>query len=493
MLRRVLTWRPKDRSEREMLELNLRQVAPRNWRQAKRFCLLMLMVFSPYSNALDAITLDGAINTALSNNPTLKQLRLQTGTAELSIGVARSEFEFSLRPEGGVRLDKGGDENDFYGLRLSKKTIYGSEVSISGVSESLIDSGRQNRFTLELSQPLFRFAGALINEEVIIQAKQSRRTVLRDLELSRSRIVVSVVEAYEQVLRLKKQLAADQQALLRAESLYKLTVAKERLGRTTRIDTLRVQLQQGQTLSRAQNTREQLASEQRALGELMGLDNRRLPDLTPAPFFQVKIGSVDEAIATALNNRLDYAQAQQQYEDTRRASRISKRSLLPSVKLVAHYEHADDELFFDQDLNDSKNTWYLSLVSDTDFNQSREKLEYRQSLQQQDRALEQIRAVHLSISREVEQRLLAYRRAHLELEVLEGNFQHAGARLKLARQLFRIGRTDGFSVTDAEQAYFTAQSSLLTGKSEASVNGYRLLNAMGTLIESPDHLKPRQI
>ncbi len=455
--------------------------------------LLLLITFCASTNAMESITLDDAINRALANNPSLKQLRLQTGSAELSIGVARSDFELSLKPEGGVRLDKGGEETDYYGMRLSKKTLYGTEISVSGLSESLIDTGRQNRFTLELSQPLFRFAGALINEEPIIQAKQYRKTASRDLEISRSRTVVAVVEAFEKVIRLKQQLTADEQALLRAESLYKLTLAKERLGRTTRIDTLRVQLQRGQTLSRTQNTREQLASAQRVLGELMGLDNRRLPELVPAPFFHVEIGNLEEAVALALNNRLDYAQAQQQYEDKRRASRIAKRSMLPNLKLVARYEHADDNLFYDKDLNSSQSAWTISLVSDTDFNKNREKLEYRQSLLQQDRAFEQIRAVHLSISREVEQRMLAYQRAEKELEVLEGNYHHAGARLKLARQLFRIGRTDGFSVTDAEQAYFTAQSALLSGKSDASVNAYRLLDALGTLVESPSHLKPRQI
>ena len=454
------------------------------------FVVLLVTALSHYAMAQESITLEQAINTSLSNNPNLKQFRLQTTSADFSIGVAQSEFQISVRPEGGVVLQKNGDASGFYGLRLSKKTRYGSEVSLGGTSDSLFGSDGRDRFTVEFSQPLFRNAGTLVNEENIVRAKQSQLTTLRALEVGRSRLVVSVVEAYEQVLRLEQQYAADQQALRRAESLYKLTLAKERLGRTTRIDTLRVQLQQGETISRTSNTEEQLSSARRVLGELMGVDNSVLPKLVPSSLFEVEVGSLEVATNLAISNRMEYAQAQQQYQDTIRATRIAKRYTQPNVKVVARYEHANGDLFFDDGRNTSRNAWFVSLVSDTDFNQSREKLQYKDSLVQQDRAIETIRAQHLSIGREVEQALLAYQRAHKELSILEGNFQHAEARLKLARRLFRVGRTDGFSVTDAEQSYFTAQSSWFSGRSEASISGYRLLHATGTLVESPDYLKP---
>ena len=104
--------------------------------------------------------------------------------------------------------------------------------------------------------------------------------------------------------------------------------------------------------------------------------------------------------------------------------------------------------------------------------------------------MEDIRARNLAIAREVEEALAAHRRAHQQLDVLEGNYQHAGARLKLARRLFSLGRADGFSVTDAEQAYFNAQSRWFSGRSDASVSGYELLHATGTLVEAPAYLKP---
>jgi len=447
--------------------------------------LLCLLAYTANVSSRE-LDIEQAINHALANNPGLESLGFSTESADLSVGVARSEFRFFVR----VRLEKGGEANEYVGVRLTRKTVYGTEMSLRGLNESITDGGHQQRLILQISQPLFRFGGRLINEEPLIRARQRRLTVLRAYHEQRSALVVSVAEAYERVLRLEQQLAADEQAAQRAESLYKLTLARERLGRTTRIDTLRVRLQQGQARSRVNNTREQLGVTRRRLLELMGQGGGGDLALVPTAPFTVETTDLDSALQVALANRLDYAQAQQQYADARRGSRIARKSLLPDLSLVARYEQADEDIFPGDQLNTSRSAWTLSLVSDTNVNQRREKLQYDQSLLSQNQALASIRQTHLAIGRDVEQRLLAYRRSRTELDVLKSNFELAAARLRLARKMFRLGRIDGFSVTDAEQSYFTAQSRLLVGRSEATVNGYRLLDGLGTLVEVPTYLKP---
>lgn len=438
----------------------------------------------------ETLTLDEAINTALANNPTLKQFQLSSQGSELSIAGARTAFELSAQPLSGITVDDGGDSSGFYGLRLAKRTGYGGEFVVQGVDDALLGDDNGASYSVSFSQALFRNAGALINQENIIRAQQGHLTAQRSLQIRKASTVVAVVDAYERVLRLEQQLAADEQAIARADSLLKLTRAKERLGRTTRIDTLRVQLQQGETASRTANTREQLRAAQRALAELMGWNSAVLPELVRAPLFTVDFGDLEQATETALANRLDYAQVQQDHADALRNTRISKRTLKPALRLVARYDYDDVDPFGDTGISGSRDTWTLSLVSDTDLNRNREKVAYQQALLQESRTIEDIRARYLAIGREVEQALLAYQRAHQQLDVLKGNLRHAEARLTLARKLFRVGRTDGFSVTDAEEAYLAAQRLWLAGRSEASVNGYRLLETTGTLVEFPAHLKP---
>ena len=94
------------------------------------------------------------------------------------------------------------------------------------------------------------------------------------------------------------------------------------------------------------------------------------------------------------------------------------------------------------------------------------------------------------IVREVRDALSAYTRAQAESDIAAQNLAIARQRLDLAQRLFVRGRTDNISVTDAETAYLLAQNDDNSAAAEASVSGYRVLRALGTLIEAPADLKP---
>jgi hypothetical protein len=86
--------------------------------------------------------------------------------------------------------------------------------------------------------------------------------------------------------------------------------------------------------------------------------------------------------------------------------------------------------------------------------------------------------------------LLAHRRARDELDIAKRNFALAASRAKLTRRLFKLGRENNFSVTDAETAFIRSENRLFVAQSESVNSGYRLMRALGTLVESPAYLKP---
>jgi outer membrane protein TolC len=106
-------------------------------------------------------------------------------------------------------------------------------------------------------------------------------------------------------------------------------------------------------------------------------------------------------------------------------------------------------------------------------------------------ALETIKIVELSISRQVQQHLLTYRRAQEESQLSEQNFNLAESRAKLARRLFELGRGENISVTDAEEAYLQAENQLFAVRADGIISGYRLFRVLGTLIEISEELKPK--
>ncbi|MEM1144276.1 MAG: TolC family protein [Pseudomonadota bacterium] len=437
-----------------------------------------------------ALSLEQAISTALVKNPASKQFQATTGSARLAIDAASMEFAFNIQPESTLAVSDSSDAGGSYGLRLSKKNRYGGELIVRGVTDALLGSGSGERFSLQYAQPLFRRAGKLVNEEPVVRRERAYLSEQRSRLLFLSQLSVQVAEAYENARRLELQRTADRQAMERAESLYKLTLAKERLGRTTRIDTLRVQQQQGEARNRFATTQEQYQATRNRLAELMGRSDIHDELLQETPLMRVDYRTADEAVRIALANRLDYAEIQQSFEDAARASRIAKQNTKPGLRLITGYEHRANADFPNTSLGQDTNTWYVRVTADNDTNLRRQKIEYQQAVLRQSRAMEDIRARNLAITREVEEALATHRRTHEQLSVLEGNYEHASARLKLARRLFSLGRMDGFSVTDAEQAYFNAQSRWLSGKSETTVSAYRLLHRTGTLVDAPLSLKP---
>jgi len=438
-----------------------------------------------------SLSLTSAINLALAQNRSLVLTSLGTRSSELGVAAAQTEFRLSVRPEL-APIISNDDSSSVYGVSVARKLQWGTRLSAALRSEpGAFGNARGERVVVQVSQPLFRNAGRLIALEPTTQANQALRSAQRRFENQKADLVVEVVASYENVLRLEQQVRADRAAVARASGLLRLTQAKERLGRVTRIDTLRVELQHGQALSRLENDDARLAAQYRDLAELLGMKPNTPLQLAPTTVFAVDPVSPEQGVTVALNNRLDYAQALQDLDDAERGTRIAHRGLLPDVNAVARYDRAD--LAIDGFDSRNRDRWLLGLSSNSDLNRAVERVALSQALLDRNTAQQRIGVIELSIAREVQQRLLNYRRAHAELGILERNLDHAAARLQLAQRLFEAGRGDNFSVTDAEQAFLDAESRLLTGRSDATLSGYQLLQSLGTLTETPDSLKPQRI
>lgn len=438
------------------------------------------------------LDLPAAINQALAHNRTLARSALNLEGTALNIPGARAEFGFSLRPDAGVGSSYAEDTYQ-YGLVAGKKFLPGTTAELGGrVVHAEDDDGERSRrssMRVDVRQPLFRNFGALVHGENLIRAQQQYRSARRDYEERKADLVVSVVEAFETLIRLERQIQSDEASFQRMDKLYRLTRARERQGRATRVDTLRVELQRGQALSRLANSRERLSFTQRDFAELLGAPPDTVFALEPPPLLAVEVPDSEEALRIALSNRLDYAQAMQDYEDQARGVKIARRGLLPDVNLNARYERVGDSRF-DDNPDFEENLWIVGLAGNTDFNQGSERARLGQAVVGREAALETIRIRELSIAREVQQQSSTYRRTLADLQIAERNFKLAESRARLARRLFELGRGDNFSVTDAEEALTQAQDQVLLTRADASVSGYRLLRVMGTLLDHPADLRP---
>lgn len=438
----------------------------------------------------ETLDLARAIRMAIAQNRTLARSAVDTSIGALDIARAETAFQLDVRPE--FYLDaQSGQTVAGGGLSASKKWPLGTQTSIGGfLAGASIDGSalRQKSLQIEITQPLFRNFGALIQREPVIQARHNYRTSLRALEIQKDAIALRVVESYENILQLERQVLVEQASASRMDKLVRLARAKELLGRTKRVDTLRAELLRGQAQFRLEAIQEGLSFEQRDFAELLGAPPETIFELRPTVLLELNVPPLEEALRTALRNRLDYAQTIQNGSDAARGVRIAGRNLLPGLNLVARKNWtAGDALGL---ASGPLNNWSAGLSLDMNLNLKEERAALEQARLVGSSADLNTGIVELAIAREVNQQRAAYRRAQAALKIAERNKDLAASRRSLAQRLFELGRSDQFSVTDAEETFLLAENQWLAARAEASLAGYRLLHVLGTLVETADDLKP---
>lgn len=372
----------------------------------------------------------------------------------------------------------------------------GTTLSVSGGVEDIPDDlggfglRQGQRVQVAISQPLFRNFGRLMHGEGIVQANNDLKTAQRQYELQKNDLVINVVATYEGLLRLQRQVESDTESFNRMDDLHRVTQAHELIGKTTRVDTLRVALLRGEAASRLKIAKERLDSTGKDFVELLGFPLGTEFELAPVPVLTFELPEVDEAVAIAMRNRMDYAQVLQDREDSLRNVQISRRSLLPDVRLTVGHEWWDQSATTPDGLELDDNVWFFRVSLGTDLNPAIERAELSKAVLQERSSAQLVEIIELSIARQVQQQLLAHRRAREELDIATRNLELAASRAKLTRRLFELGRENNFSVTDAETSLIQSEHRLFLARSESVNSGYRLMRALGTLVESPQYLKP---
>ncbi|MCZ7591732.1 MAG: TolC family protein [Kiritimatiellae bacterium] len=439
------------------------------------------------------LDLQRAINMALAQNRDLAQRARSVNSAGLGIASANADFGFSLRPSGTAQQTQDTDTYG-YGISLGKKICSG-HGDRSRTASHANRNGRHIESTHKLAGgfpptalPKLRSAGS--NGVTGSGAAAYPHRAARIRTTKKAALLLRVVEMFESLIQLERSITSDEASLQRLDKLYRLTRARERQGRATRVDTLRVGLRVGEATSRLETSRERLSSQRRDFAELLGQPPDVVFTLVPPPLLDLDIPSAEEAVAVALSNRLDYAQVLQDYTDTVRGEKIARRGLWPDLSFVARYESYENS---DVRMNGDKkgDLWSVGLGGDTDMNQTRERARLGQAVLVRESARESVRIREFAITREVQQQTSAYKRALDELQIAERNRQLAAQRAKLARRLFEVGRGDNFSVTDAEEALTDAEGRSLGARADASVAGYSYLNTIGTLLAAPEELRPK--
>lgn len=457
----------------------------------RRWFMLTLLALPAVAD--NPLTLDAAIQTAIEHNRNLAYAALGVERQRLGTRAAADDFAPEVSPYGNLSV-ADGDTDWRYGMRADQKLLWGTEVGLGAEVTRyppFVDEAWRSAVKIDVRQPLFRRFGRLANEEPLTLANERLLAEQRHWEQQKAALIVDVVRAFETIVRLEKQVACDTAVLARTDALRELTRIRERQGRASRVDTLRGELQWGQAKTRLETHREAIVAARQDLAELLGRITADALPLVEPPLPDLEGTRLDLAVGTALSNRLDYAQAIDDYRSSRRQEQLARRGLLPDLDLVAEHQQYDKAERFGDSLGFDHNLWSIGIAGQTGLLKPREKTALATATLDVQAAREVIRIKALSVAREVQQAVSAYRQARSELAGAGRNHAAAQARAELARRLFEMGRGDNFAATDAENAWIDAETALLSTRAEVCVTGYRLLQTMGTLTQVPDVLLPK--
>lgn len=428
-----------------------------------------------------ALTLADVIALALRDNRGLISSAYGVEGQQLSLAAARSEFEWKLFPQATAAAT---DETRRVGggVTVQKKFAPGP---VAGVSPELFreydddaDDAYGSQVGLSLSIPLLRGFGSEINLGGVRAAEYTLRSAQRSHHLVKVNTVLEAVAAVYNIVQQRELVNLYQIQAARLQGHAVTAGAREKIGLATPIDVYRAQIR----LKDAQNNLNQAQEALRNAGDRLKIVlatplERAMAVTAPLVCRPVDI-SLAQAVETALQHRVELKQVDDDIEEAKRASRLSKNNLLPQLDLVSSYTRSGSDGVTEL----PEEAWSVSLVSTTDWSRTAEKAAYQQTLLTVKRVRLNRSARVDTIKREVRQLYDALQKAQGRMQIRNDQIDQAGGKLALAKIKFNHGMADNFDLIEAETELQEARTNLLAAQVEYIVGVYRLRAALGTLI-----------
>lgn len=442
---------------------------------------ILAAVCAPLLPAAPPLSLEDAIATALLHNRALLNIQSTVTDAEFERVARQADFRLTPGLRGGA--GRGPDrEQAEAGLELRQAFTTGGDVRVFG--GMVYDSNREEaRLRVNARQPLLRRGGTLVTLEPLIRADRALTDARRAAFERMQELVLEVAVAYDAILRAARQVESDTLSLERLRGITALTRAREETGQISRVDLLRIDLQRGEAQTRLQNSLDVLETLRDEFAMLLGLDPLARFTLNPPPLLELDPPDSEEAFVLALRNRVDIARALDALDDAGRQVRIARRDLLPDVRLIGDWEAGGDLPDLQRD------AWFVGFTVEPDFNPVERRSRIARSELRREQIERQTAELHHMVRRDVRRQLRDYNRSQSNLLIAARNRELSTRRLDLAEALFRMGRGDAVSLSDAEEAHALAIRTELAARSEASLAAYRMLLSLGTLLEIPDDLR----
>lgn len=364
----------------------------------------------------------------------------------------------------------GGLSSDF---SVSQLLDLGGKVTASLATDLLRFSTGDPRTTatsllaFEYLQPLCRRAGRLVAREALTQAERDVVYAIRTFERFRKSFCVDVTSRYYRVLQQRDTVMNQwsnykriRQSRLDAEKLEREGEMPPLQVDQTRQDELRAE---ANWVRAVRQYREQLDE----FKVFLGLPAEAPVELDPAEVDRLReaglrdVGlSPEEAVAIALERRLDLLTALDRVADAERAVKIAENGLAPDVdlKLTASVPTKEPTQFLR--FEPSRGTYSASLSAGLPLRRVEERNAYRRALVGLERSRRAAEELREQVKLAVRQAWRTLQEAAASYRIERDSVALAQQRERAARELLRLGEATARDLLEANEALVNAQNAL---------------------------------
>ena len=428
------------------------------------------------------LTLRNAVDIALASNRNLIAVSNLLQSSDFSLQAARSVYDITIYPSANLGASDG-DENVGAGVLLDKKFYSGIDMAIS---PSITRSGDTHSGAIDfaLGIPLLRGWGEEFNLNAIESSAFSYRSAERSLYQSRISTVIATISALYNIIEQKKiaHLLENQAAAMKGYA--DAARLKKDVGLATAMDVYRAMIRLNDVQDQISTTLNDLADDRDTLKGILALPlSEQIEVIAPLEWNDISM-PLDEAVQTALQNRIEIVHARDVLKETERRARVAKHNLLPQLDFVMDYERYSEDGHFEQAANLTEDRWSINLVSTTDWARTREKTTYQQSLLNVRNAELAVGSKKDEVVTEVRHQIEILEKWKERIEIGNNQIRQAVGKQKLSRIKFDHGMADNFDLIEAESELFQARANLISVKTELIVNQYELRSVLGILFDN---------
>ncbi|GGY99088.1 TolC family outer membrane protein [Pseudoduganella plicata] len=437
--------------------------------QRPLIAVLLASAFTLYANAAQAADLIQVYQQALANDATYASARNSLTAGQERIAQGRSLLlpQVSLS---GTHMKNNGDMTP---VNEGATTVVDGQPTF--ITRRDTDNS-QNVYTLQLSQPLFRWA----NWQQYQQSKLAQAQAEAQFAQAQQDLIVRVAQAYFDVLTAQDNLASIQAQ--KSATTEQLASAKRNfeVGTQTITDTHEAQAAYDLVVAQEFAAINDLEVRRTALQQIIGTAPASLATLrTGVTIAPPQPATIEPWISSAEQQNYGVAVQQLAVEIAKREIERNRAGHMPTVDLVAQSQRQSQTAYGVTKNNAIGVQWTVPIFSGFQITSR-----VRETIALEEKARNDLEATKRSAAQNARQAYLGVNSGLAQVRALEAAEVSSKSALESNKLGYQVGVRINIDVLNAQRQLYSTQRDLAKARYDTIMNGLRLKAAAGTLKEA---------